>query len=203
MKKFIKKFLIIIVLIFILIFIGIFSFRKYQRYSFKKILVDNDATNYELIETVNDSVITVKVKDRVLLSTEDEIITWVNELEKRRIVVDEEYKTALITENDSELKVNSLNYTYINDYFENSNQKFKYLGEKDGYYIVEFTEKATKNKSILYINKDTKIVDKFEQVLDGYDFTREFEGNKNSVSNLEVEEPNIDNYRIYDSVSSN
>ena len=139
-KKNIVKILILIILIIFLIFLTFIILNKFQENKFKKMLKDNDAVNYKLTETTNGVETKVYVRDKILLSESEETITWVNELESKRIIVDEEYKTAILDQDDENLKVNSLNYTYINDFFDNSNQSFKYLGKEDGCYKIQFKE---------------------------------------------------------------
>jgi len=204
-KIFLKliKFLFLIILIVLGFFLGNFVYNKYEENKFKKILTENDATNYEVIERVGNEETTVKVRDRVLISENTETKTWVDGINKKRIVMDLTYKTALITENDEKLKVNSLNNTYIENYFDNPKMKFKYLGSTDRYSILKFIHKKTKDSTLLYINRETNIIEKMEQYTDDVVYTANFDVKMNSVSKEEVEEPDLDKYRIYDSVSSN
>ena len=202
LKKFIKVF-ILAILIIALIFLANFAYQQINKYKFKKILKENDVLNYELTEIVNDKEINVYVRDKILLSQDGNTRTWVSELESKRIIFNEEYKTAIIDENDESLKVNSLNYTYINDYFENNNQIFKYLGNRDGHFEIQFKEKGSQKITIIYINKKTKIVDKVIQNAGNFEFVSEFKVKKNKVSKDEIKLPNLDGYRASDSVSSN
>ena len=197
------KILILIILVIALIFLAYLIYQKLQENRFKKILVENDATNYEIAEIVNGEETKTYVRDKILLMENDNTRVWVSEFEEKRIVFDEEYKTAIIDQNDENLKVNSLNYTYINDFFENSGQSFKFLGEEDGYYKLQFKEKGSKKITLLYLNKDTKIVDKMVQNAGNFEFVTEFKVEKNTVSKDEVELPNLEGYRAYDSASSN
>lgn len=201
-KKFLKA-LILIILIIALVFLVNTIYQKIQRNKFKKLLQDNDAFNYELTEIVNEEETKVFVRDKILLSQYSNTRTWVNELESKRIVFDEEYKTAIIDENDEELKVNSLNYTYIENFFDNKEQKFKYCGEEDGYYKLQFEEKESKKITLIYINKKTNTVDKMIQNAGNFEYVTEFKVVKNKVSKDEVELPNLEGYRAYESVSSN
>ena len=145
----------------------------------------------------------VYVRDKVLVIEEGNTKTWVSEFEAKRVAYDDEYKTAILDQNDDELKVNSLNYTYIHDFFENSNQKFRYLGEEDGHYKLQFKESGSKKITYIYINKATKIVDKMFQNAGNFEFITEFKVEKNAVSKEEIAFPNLEGYRAYDSVSSN
>lgn len=201
-KKFIK-FLILIVLIILIVFLINFIYQKIQKDRFKKMLQKNDATNYELTEIVNGEESKVYVRDKILLSQNGNTRTWVNEFKSRRIIFDEEYKTAIVDENDDNLKVNSLNYTYVNDYFENSNQSFKYIGKENGCYKIQFKEKASGKITIIYINEKTKIVDRMVQNVGNFEFVTEFKVKKNKVSKSDVELPDLEGYRAYDSVDSN
>ena len=201
-KKNIVKILILIILIIFLIFLTFIILNKFQENKFKKMLKDNDAVNYKLTETTNGVETKVYVRDKILLSESEETITWVNELESKRIIVDEEYKTAILDQDDENLKVNSLNYTYINDFFDNSNQSFKYLGKEDGCYKIQFKEKDSKKITILYINEKLKCVTKMIQNAGNFELITEFKVEKNKVSKSDVELPNLEGYRAYDSVSS-
>ena len=196
------KILIIIILIIVLVFLGYIIFIKIQKNNFKKMLQDNDATNYELVETVNGEETVVYVRDKILLMKEDNTTTWVNELESKRIIFDDEYHTVIIDENDESLKVNSLNYTYLNDYFDNSNQSFKFLGEENGFYKLQFKEKGNKRITLFYINKKTKLVEKIVQNAGNFELVTELKVEKNVVSKQEVELPNLEGYRVYNSVNS-
>ena len=140
----IVKIVFVIVLIIIGILVGHSFYNKYQRYKFEKMLKKSDATNYELVEKINDEETSVKVRDKVLVSESGDTITWVSGINNKRVLLNINYKTAIITENDEELEVNSLNYSYINDYFNNKNQKFKYLGKEDGFYKIQFTNQKPK-----------------------------------------------------------
>ena len=131
-----------------------------------------------------------------------DIKTWVSEDDSKRVVYDTNYKTAILDENDETLEINSLNYTYINDFFENSNQKFKYLGKEDGYYKLEFQEKDSKKVTIFYLNEKTNIIEKEIQNAGNFELVTEFKVEKNKVSKDEVEYPNLEGYRAGDSVSS-
>ena len=127
--KNILKIFILIILIIGLIFLTGLIYQEIQKNKFQKILKENDASNYELVENINGEEIKVYVRDKVLLSEDGNTKIWLSEFEQKRVIFDDEYKTAIFDENDEELKVNSLNYTYINDFFKNSNQSFKYIGK--------------------------------------------------------------------------
>jgi amino acid permease len=200
--KIIIKLIIIVVLVLVGIFVGNFAYGKFVKHKFKKILKENDSSNYELIQFANDEETDVWVRDEKLLSKNESSIIWESELDSKRIVMDSNAQIAIITEGDENLQVNTLNYTYINDFFENSNQSFKYLGKEDGYYILEFTNKKTKLITTLYLNIETNIVDKMIESRNGIDFETNFEVKINSVSSSEVEIPDLTDYHVEDSVSS-
>ena len=204
-KKILKglKIVVLIILVILLIFFVIFAVQKIQEDKFKKILENNDSSNYELTEIVNGEEVKVYVRDKILLSEDKKTRTWVSELDSKRVICNDEYKTVIIDENDDELKVNSLNYTYINNFFENSNQKFKYLGEENGNYKLQFKEKDSGRITLLYINKETNIVEKMIQNSGKYEFVTEFKVEKDKVSKDEVAYPNLEGYRVYDSADSN
>ncbi len=201
-KKNILKILILIILAILLVSLLNFAYNKIQKNKFKKILQDNDCLNYELTEIVNGEETKVYVRDNVLLMENGDIKTWVSEDDSKRVVYDTNYKTAILDENDETLEINSLNYTYINDFFENSNQKFKYLGKEDGYYKLEFQEKDSKKVTIFYLNEKTNIIEKEIQNAGNFELVTEFKVEKNKVSKDEVEYPNLEGYRAGDSVSS-
>lgn len=201
-KKKIFKILILIIFAILLVFLINFSYNKIQSNRFKKILEDNDCLNYELTEIVNGEETKVYVRDKILFSITGSVKTWVSELDSKRVIFDEEYKTAILDENDDTLKVNSLNYTYINDFFENSNQKFKYIGKENNYYKLQFTEKGSKKITILYLNEKTKIVDKMVQNAGNFELVTNFKVEKNKVSKDEVKYPDLGGYRASDSVNS-
>ena len=202
-KKNTIKIIIVVILIIALVFIGYLIFEKLQENRFKKMLQENDANNYKLTEIVNGIETEVYVRDKVLFLKNGDTRTWVNEFESRRIIFDEEYKTAIVDEKDENLKVNSLNYTYINDFFDNSDQSFNYLGEENGCYKIQFKEKGSKKITLLYINKDTKDVDKMIQDAGNFEFVTEFKIEKNTVSKEDIELPDLEGYRAYESSSSN
>lgn len=200
-KKWIKI-LILVVLLVGLVFLGVMGYEKVQEYRFKKMLQDNDANNYELTEIINEQETKVYVRDKILMMKDGNTRTWVSEFQAERIIFDEEYRTAILDKNDEELKVNSLNYTYIHDFFENGDQVFKYLGEEDGYYKLQFKEKGSKKITLLYLNKETKIVEKMVQNAGNFEFVTKFQVEKNAVSKEEVELPDLEGYRAYESVNS-
>ena len=201
-RKFLKI-LILIIFIIALIFLTYVIFERVQENRFKKMLQKNDATNYQLIEIVNGEETTIYVRDKVLFIEDENTRTWVSEYESKRIVFDEEYKTAILDKNDDTLKVNSLNYTYINDFFENSDQVFKYLGKENGYYKLQFKEKGSNKITLLYVNIDSKVVEKMVQNAGNFEFVTEFKVTKNKVSKEDITLPNLEGYRAYDSVNSN
>jgi len=201
--KNIIKIIIVVVLVICLVILGYFIYEKLQANRFKKMLQESDSNNYKLTEIVNDVETEVYVRDRILFSKVGNTRTWVSEFDSKRVIFDEEYKTVITDVNDDNLKVNSLNYTFINDFFDNSNQSFNYLGEEDGCYKVQFTEKGSKKITLLYINKDSKDVEKMIQDAGNFELITEFRVEKNTVSKDEVELPNLEGYRVYESSSSN
>jgi hypothetical protein len=192
-----------VILIVIGILIGNFAYKKFNVYRFKKILEENDYTNYSLVETSNDTVTYVYVRNGVLLSTCDDTTTWVSVNENKRVIFNETYKTAIVDENDDELTVHSLNYTYINNYLEEASQKFKYLGKHDGYFVLQFTNKKTNVVTVLYLNAETHFIDTMIVDSSGYDFEANFEITVNKVTPEDVQMPNIDDYTYENSSSSN
>lgn len=200
-KKILKNIILIILIIFV-IFLVSFVYQKIQENKFKKILKNNDSNNYELTEVVNGEETKVYVRDKILFSESGNTKTWVSEFDSKRVIFDDEYKTAILDENDESLKVSSLNYTYINDFFDNSNQKFKYIGKENGYYKLQFKEKGSKKITLLYLNEKTNIIDKMVQNVGNFELVTEFKVIKNNVSKDMVAYPNLEGYRASDSVNS-
>ena len=200
--KNVLKILIVIILLIALVFIGYKIYQGIFENRFKKMLEENDATNYKLIEIVNGEETTVYVRDKILLMEAGNTKTWVNDLEQKRVIFNEEYQTAIMDQNDESLQVPSLNHTYIQDFFENKNQTFQYLGKQDGFYQIQFTEKGSHKITLFYINVKTKVVEKMIQNAGNFELVTEFHVEKNCVSKEEVELPNLEGYRAYDSVNS-
>ena len=198
----ILKIIIVIILIIALVFLAYKIYQGILENHFKKMLDNSDATNYKLTEIVNGEETVVYVRDKTLLIECENTKTWVNELEQKRIVFDDNYKTAIIDNNDENLKVNSLNYTYIHDFFENKDQVFKYIGKQDGCYQIQFKENGSKKITIFYINEKSKDVEKMVQNAGNFEFVTVYKVEKNKVSKADVELPNLEGYRAYDSVNS-
>lgn len=195
-KKKIFKFFLVILIILILILVSCFVISKCIKNKYKKILLENDSTNYELSETINgEDGTNCKVKNTIMQITDGENIFWINSKLKKKIVINTETKTAIVTENE-DIQVVSLNHSYILEFFENSNMKFKYLGKKSGYALLEFTNKKTKMQTILYLNLETKLVEKIEEkdALDSRII--EYKIVLNSISNDEIVEPDLTNYYV-------
>ena len=204
-KKIMKRiffYVFLLVIAFVLAVATYMLFGKIQKNKYKKILQENDATNYELTEIEDGIENKVYVRDKILLAENGNTKIWVNELEQKRVTYDEHYKTVILDQNDETLKVNSLNYTYINDFFDNSSQKFKYLGSENGYHKLQFKDKNTNIITVLYLNEKTNVIDKMVQIFGNSEHIIEFKVRKNSVSEKEVEFPNLEGYRVYDSVNS-
>lgn len=193
------KILILIVLIIALFFIGYTIYQKIEENKYKKILQDGDATNFKITEIINDDETNIYVRDKILLIDSGNTKTWVNESESKRVSFDEKYHTVIIEKDVDNLKVNSLNYTYINDFFENSNQVFKYLGKENGNIKIQFKEKGNKKITVFYIDEKLKTMVKMIQNVDNFETITDFKIEKNSVSKQEVELPDLENYRVYDS----
>ena len=201
-NKNILKILILIILIVGLIFLGNNIYQKFQENNFKKILKENDSMNYKITEIVNGDETNVIVRDNVLLSENGDTKVWLSEDENKRVVFDDKYKTVVLDENDGSLEVNSLNYTFINDFFENSNQIFSYGGKENGFYKLQFKEKGTKKITILYLNEKTNIIEKMIQNAGNFEFITEFKVEKNKVKKEEIAFPNLEGYRASSSVNS-
>lgn len=201
-KKIIKLFIIVIAVIIIAIVINLI-YKNFIKFKMKNILAKNDSINYELIEKYGDEEVSIKVYADTLISEYNDNITWINSEQGKRVILDKKYKMAILTENDNNLKVNSLNYTYLNEYFENSREKFKYLGKENSYYKFQFTNKDTKIVTILYLNKDINSIEKMIRKINDSEEVITFDVKKNSVSKKEVEYPDLSEYEVTYSSSTN
>ena len=199
MKKFknIIKIIVIIVLIILLVLLGIVIYKKIMINKFINLLNQNDSSNYELIQNDGTTVTTVKVKDGVLVSEDDDTIIWISETENIRIIIYKNYNSAMITENSEEaFEVSSLNSTYISDYFENNDLKFKYLSKEDNLYKVQFTNKDTDAITIFYINSDTGVIEQIDENINGEEFTLNFDVTFDIVTDEDVEYPDLSTYDV-------
>lgn len=201
--KSIFRILILLIIAVLLALCVYFGYNKFLKNKFKKILEKNDCTNYELTEIANGEETKVYVRDKTLLSEKGDIKTWVSEFDSKRVVFDVGRKTAILDENDETLEVNSLNYSYIKEFFENRNQSFKYLGKENEHYKLQFTESGSKKITIIYLNIETNIVDKMVQNAGNFEFVTEYKVEKNAVSKEEIAYPNLEGYRAGDSSNSN
>ena len=198
MKKFknIIKIIIIIALIVV--------YKKVMINRFINLLNQSNSNNYELVQNDGTTITTIKVKDGVLLSEDDDTYIWINSIENIRIIMEKNSKIAMITENSEEVfEVGSLNSTYINDYFENDDLKFKYLGKEEDSYKVQFTNKDTEIITIFYIDSDTGIIQKIEENFNGLEIVSNFEVNFDVVTDEDVAYPDLSEYEIGVSSSTN
>ena len=202
-KKGILKVLISIILIVGLIFFINKIYQKLQENRFEKILKANDSMNYKLTEIINGEETNIIVRDNTLLLENGDTKMWVSEDENKRVIFDDKYKTAVLDKNDKMLDVNSLNYTFIKDFFENSNQKFSYKGNKNGFYNLQFKEKGSNKITMLYLNEKTNIIEKMIQNVGNFEFVTDFKVEKNKVKKSDIAFPNLEGYRASDSVNSN
>ena len=206
MKKFknIIKIIIIIALIVVLVLIGIVVYKKVMINRFINLLNQSNSNNYELVQNDGTTITTIKVKDGVLLSEDDDTYIWINSIENIRIIMEKNSKIAMITENSEEVfEVGSLNSTYINDYFENDDLKFKYLGKEEDSYKVQFINKDTEIITIFYIDSDTGIIQKIEENFNGLEIVSNFEVNFDVVTDEDVAYPDLSEYEIGVSSSTN
>ena len=197
-KKINKVFRIIILLVFfiLLILLCIFGIKKIIKNKYKKILLDNDSINYELTKIIDGiEEQTAKLRNNVLVVEDTESLMWINKNEKKSIVINKESKTAIVT-SENDLKIASLNETYIKEYFENSDCKFKYLGKENNYALLQFTNKKTGLVNILYLNLDTKLIEKQVIKNDIAENIIEYKIKLNSVSKDEVKEPELIEYYV-------
>lgn len=198
-KKKVSKALRIIFLIIVLVLIilgCIFGIKALIKNKYKKILEKNNVHNYEVVQIVDGVQEQVSyVRDNVLVVDDGENIIWLNKKANKSIVLNTERKTAFITTED-DVTVAALNTTFIKEYFENSDYKFKYLGKENKHYLLEFTNKETDEITIFYLNIDTNIIDK--QIIKNNiaETVIEYQVKINSVSKEEIAEPDLTDYYI-------
>lgn len=198
-KKTVKKLVRIIVLIIIivlLILLCIWGILKFIKNKYKKILLNNDSSNYEIIQIVDGVEEQVsKLRNNTLVIDDGENIIWISKKANKSIVMNQNNKTAIVT-TESDLKIATLNESYIKEYFENSDNKFKYLGKENNYELLEFTNKNTGIISVLYLNLETNIIDK--QIIKNGNAQNviEYKVKLNSVSTDEIKEPDLTDYYI-------
>lgn len=202
MKKKIIKIIIIIVAIIIGVVAGKIGFNSYMKSKFVKILKNSDSKNYELTEMFNGEESKVKVRDSVLVSENNSTYMWVSSKKGKRVIMDKTLKTAIITENDTNLQVASLNESYIKEYFENSNRKFKYMGKEENYYIFEFKDKKLGFITCFYLNKETGIIEKMIEEKTDTEMITEFEVKLDTVTKEDVVYPDLTEYDMAISSSS-
>ena len=195
-KKKLIKLIILIVVIVLLVVLEILIYNQVQINRFKEILEENDSTNYELIQTDGITTATIKVYGNIYTYEDENNYIWISESENLRVVMDKKNKSAIITENpENELKVGSLNSTYL-DYFENDSMKFKYLGEENPFYKLQFTNKGTGNNTIFYLNSENGVVEKIEENFNGAQNIYDITVNLESVTSEEVVYPDLSEYDI-------
>lgn len=198
-KKKVSKALRIIFLIIVLVLIilgCIFGIKALIKNKYKKILEKNNVHNYEVVQIVDGVQEQVSyVRDNVLVVDDGENIIWLNKKANKSIVLNTERKTAFITTED-DVTVAALNTTFIKEYFDNSDYKFKYLGKENKHYLLEFTNKETDEITIFYLNIDTNIIDK--QIIKNNiaETVIEYQVKINSVSKEEIAEPDLTDYYI-------
>lgn len=198
-KKTVKKIFRIVILIMILIIIILacgFGIKLFIKNKYKKILINNNYGNYELTQIMDGIEIqNVKLRNNVLVLEDKENIIWLSREEKESIILNKEMKTAIVSSED-DLKISSLNDTYIKEYFENDDFKFKYLGKEKNYVLLEFSNTKTGFINILYLNLDSKIIEKEVIKNNGNENIIEYKIKLNSISEEEVEKPDLTEYYI-------
>ena len=195
-KKKNLKIVILIIAIILLVIIGILIYKQFWINKFKKILKENDSSNYELVQTDGITTSTVKVYEDIYTYEDENNFIWISETENLRVIMDKVNKSAIITENsESALKVGSLNSTYL-DYFDNDTMKFKYLGKEDSFYKLQFENKSTGNITIFYMNIDTGIIEKIEKLFNGAQNNYEIKVKFDCVTSDDVAYPDLAEYDI-------
>lgn len=194
-KKVFKK--IIIILIFVLIIcLSVLGIKAIIKNKYRKLLEKSNVHNYEVIQLVDGNQEQVSyIRDNVLVVNDGENIIWLNKKENKSIVLNTLRKTAFITKEEN-VKISGLNDSYINEYFDNSDYRFKYLGKENNHYLLEFTNKDTALTTVLYLNMETNIIDK--QIIKNAvaETVIEYKVKINSVSTEEIKEPDLTDYYI-------
>lgn len=194
-KKVFKK--IIIILIFVLIIcLSVLGIKAIIKNKYRKLLEKSNVHNYEVIQLVDGNQEQVSyIRDNVLVVNDGENIIWLNKKENKSIVLNTLRKTAFITKEEN-VKISGLNDSYINEYFDNSDYRFKYLGKENNHYLLEFTNKDTAITTVLYLNMETNIIDK--QIIKNAvaETVIEYKVKINSVSTEEIKEPDLTDYYI-------
>lgn len=196
-KKILKKIILIIVFILIII-LSVIGIKALIKNKYRKILEKNNVHNYEVIQSVDGVQEQVAyVRDNVLIVDDGENVIWLSKKENKSIVVNTLRKTAFITKEEN-VKISGLNDSYITEYFDNSDYKFKYLGKENNYYLLEFTNKETALTTVLYLNIKTNIIDK--QIVRNAvaETVIEYKVKINSVSTEEIKEPDLTDYYIFE-----
>ena len=194
-KKVFKK--IIIILIFVLIIcLSVLGIKAIIKNKYRKLLEKSNVHNYEVIQLVDGNQEQVSyIRDNVLVVNDGENIIWLNKKENKSIVLNTLRKTAFITKEEN-VKISGLNDSYINEYFDNSDYRFKYLGKENNHYLLEFINKDTAITTVLYLNMETNIIDK--QIIKNAvaETVIEYKVKINSVSTEEIKEPDLTDYYI-------
>lgn len=198
-KKIVRKIiriLILIILLILAILICIFGILKIIKNKYKNILIENDSTNYEIIQIVDGvKEQTSKLRDNTLVIDNGKNKIWISKKDKKSVIINESQKNAIIT-SESDIKVATLNESFIKEYFENSDSKFKYLGKENNHALLEFTNKNTGIITILYLNLETNLIDKQIVKNEIAENVIEYEVKLNSVSKDEIKEPDLTDYYI-------
>lgn len=190
------KIIILIAILVVLIGLCVLGVFKLIKNKYKKILLNNDSSNYEIIQIVDGTEEqTSKLRNNTLVIDDGENIIWISKNANKSIIMNTNKKTAIIT-SESDIKIATLNESFIKEYFENSDNKFKYLGKENNYALLEFTNKNTGIITILYLNLDTNIIDKQIVKNDIAQNEIEYKVKLNSVSKDEIMEPDLTDYYI-------
>ena len=196
MKRKVLKIIILILVLILIIVFGILGIKALIKNKYKKILEKNNIHNYEVIQIVDgEQVQESYLRDNILLTNDGENIIYLNKKEKKSIIANTLRKTAIIT-NEKEVVLPGLNESYLSEYFNNSDYKFKYLGKENNYYLLEFVNSDLAITTILYLNIKTNIVDKQIIQNEVAKTVIEYKVKINSVSTEEVAEPDLTDYYI-------
>ena len=194
-KKVFKKIIIILIFVLIICF-SVLGIKAIIKNKYRKLLEKSNVHNYEVIQLVDGNQEQVSyIRDNVLVVNDGENIIWLNKKENKSIVLNTLRKTAFITKEEN-VKISGLNDSYINEYFDNSDYRFKYLGKENNHYLLEFTNKDTAITTVLYLNMETNIIDK--QIIKNAvaETVIEYKVKINSVSTEEIKEPDLTDYYI-------
>lgn len=202
MKKIVIVLLIIIVILAIILGIKILN-KDNNNYNYisseelKIILLsalDNNNYTYTIIEDGERRV--KKVKDNIIVTKSDNIISWANNDTKEVIAIDEDKKIAVITYEKTDKTLIRKDFldieTLINDYYKDNlfyikNEKFK--GKEC--IVIDVGEDKSER---YWIDKESGFIIKYVSNTGGDEILFEIE--LNNVKDSDIERPSLEKYEV-------